>query len=251
MERISRPQAARTPQARQRGGAPIDAGASRRLHWMYWLVIVPFLTDIAETGRLPQSAREWITEAVAGALIVGLVHRVLRQQRRLAELARSDSLTGLGNRRAFDEAIADECARARRLELPLTLLYLDLDNFKQVNDERGHDSGDRMLCQLAVATTQSVRQHVDRAFRLGGDEFALLLPGVGRDQAMAVVTRIRHQLRLADALWQRGPLGISAGAVELERGESAERLLARADAAMFACKRTAKVESGKALSVAS
>src|SRR5262249_20233023 len=156
------------------------------------------------------SAREWITEVVAGALIAGLVRRVVRQQCRLADLARSDGLTGLGNRFAFDQTIPGECARAYRLGLPLTLVYIDLGNCKQVSDERGHDRGDRLLCQLAVAIEYSVRQHVDRAFRIGGDEFALLLPGVTRDQAAAVVARIRHQLRLADALWQQGPLGISA-----------------------------------------
>jgi len=242
---VPRPLAARTT-AWQRGGSPVEASAPQRLHWMYWLVVVPFLTDIAETGRLPHSAREWITEAVAGTLIAALVRRVVRQQRRLAELARSDSLTGLHNRLAFDETIIEECARAHRLGLPLALVYVDLDNFKRVNDERGHDCGDRMLCQLAVAIEQSVRQHVDRAFRIGGDEFALLLPGVQRDQAAAVVARIRQQVRLGDAMWSQGPLGLSAGAVELEPGEDPQRLVARADEAMFASKRVSKVESALA-----
>ena len=251
VQSISRRGATRPAIARQRGGSPTEARPALPLRWMYWLVAVPFLTDIAETGRLPRSAREWITEAVAGALIAALVRRVVRQQRRLAELARSDSLTGLGNRLAFDETIAQECARAHRLGLPLALVYIDLDNFKQVNDERGHHSGDRALRQLAAAIEHSVRRHVDRAFRVGGDEFALLLPGVVRDHAATVVERIRQQVQQADALWHRGPLGISAGAVELEPGESAERLVKRADAAMFACKRNGKPGSAQSVPAAS
>ncbi|HEU5296650.1 MAG TPA: GGDEF domain-containing protein [Burkholderiaceae bacterium] len=242
MEHISRRVDARSVAARQRGGPPTEPAVAQPLRWMYWLVVVPFLTDIAETGRLPHSAREWITEAVAGALIAALVRHVVRQQRRLADLARSDSLTGLRNRRAFDETVPEECARSHRLGLPLTLVYIDLDNFKHVNDEHGHDGGDRVLRQLAVAIERSVRRHVDRAYRIGGDEFALLLPGVAHHQATAVIARVRQQVQQADALWSEGPLGLSAGAVELEHGESPQRLVARADAAMFACKRSGKTD---------
>jgi len=211
------------------------SGNSRR---MYLLATVPFFSDIAETGGLPHAPREWITEIVAGALIVALVRRMLMQQRKIISLARSDALTGLGNRRAFDEALSDECIRARRNAQPLTLVYIDLDHFKRVNDELGHDAGDQVLCQLAAAVRQVVRGHIDRAFRLGGDEFALLLPGSSAAQAHAVVDRIRDCCAGGNGVWRQGVLGISCGSVQLQAGESARDFVRRADQAMFQAKRT-------------
>ena len=242
--------AARSALPGGKAASQVDAPRVRSLHWMYWLAAVPFFTDIAETGRMPHSAREWITEVVAGALIAGLTQRVVRQQRRLADLARSDALTGLRNRLAFDEAIREECARAHRFGSALTLVYIDLDHFKDVNDACGHDCGDRVLRQLADAIVLSVRRHVDRGFRIGGDEFALLLPGVRHPQAAVVLARIRHQVEPMDALWREGPLGVSAGDVQLEPGEQPEQLVARADAAMFASKRVSKTTRGRALPAA-
>ena len=151
----------------------------------------------------------------------------------MLELARLDVLTGLWNRRAFDEAIEDECARARRPRRPLSLVYIDLDNFKQVNDLGGHEAGDLVLQQFAAAIRHVVRARIDRAFRLGGDEFALLLPGGPATQAEAVMMRIRAHCARSDPLWAAGPLGISAGIVELEAREAASEFVRRADTAMY------------------
>lgn len=84
--------------------------------------------------------------------------------------------TILWNRRAFEEAVADECARAIREDQALSLVYMDVDHFKQVNDREGHAHGNQILGQLGAAIAEAARAHVDRRFRLGGDEFALLLP---------------------------------------------------------------------------
>lgn len=206
---------------------------------MYWLATVPFFSDIAEKGSFPHAPREWITEIVAGTLILALVRRMLVQQRKIIALARSDALTGLGNRRAFDETLRDECTRARRSAQPLTLVYIDLDNFKRINDQLGHDAGDQVLCELAAAVRQVVREHIDRGFRLGGDEFALLLPGSSVTQAQAVVDRIRDACIGGASVWRQGLLGISSGSVQWHADESASDFVRRADQAMFEAKRAA------------
>jgi len=201
--------------------------------WMYLLVLVPVVTDVIETGGWPARPREWFTEVSVGLLIAVLVRRILRERQALEALARVDALTGLGNRRAFEEALAEECARARRLPHPLTLVNVDLDHFKRVNDGAGHEAGDRVLRQLADAVRQVVRVNFDRGFRLGGDEFALLLPGSSLAQAEAVLSRIRQACAQADPLWRDGPLGLSAGIAELGDRESARDFMRRADEAMY------------------
>lgn len=202
-------------------------------HWMYLLVLVPVLTDVIETGGWPKRPREWFTEVAVGLLIATLVRRVHRDHAALVRLSRADPLTGLGNRRAFEEALAQDCTRARREHRPLSLVCVDLDHFKLVNDRAGHEAGDRALCQFAEAVRHVVRVHVDRGFRLGGDEFALLLPGSTAAQAEAVMARIRAHCAHAGALWRDGPLGLSAGIVTLEDRESPADLVRRADQAMY------------------
>jgi len=208
------------------------------LLWMYLLVPLPLVTDLIETGRWPSAPREWLTEVVVGALIAALVQRVRREHVALLAMARTDPLTGLGNRRAFEEALDDECVRARRLGQPLSLVCLDLDHFKQVNDHAGHAAGDLVLRQLADAIRAAARARLDRGFRLGGDEFALLLPGGSAAQASAVLERIRIHCGQADAAWREGRLGVSAGVAEIAEQESPADFARRADRAMYADKLT-------------
>lgn len=169
-------------------------------------------------------------------MIVALVRKLRKEQLALLALARSDGLTGLWNRRAFEEALEDECARARRSRQPLCLVYIDVDSFKQVNDRLGHEHGDRVLRQLAAAIERAARARVDRGFRIGGDEFAVLLPGSTAAQAHAIVARIREQCVQSDPAWAVGPLGISAGIVEFEPFETSQTFVRRADAAMYRAK---------------
>jgi len=210
--------------------------AASHLTWMYLLAAVPFVTDLIEKGGLPESPREWITEVIAGAVILWLVRLVRSQHLAVLALARIDTLTGMGNRRAFEEAIADEYARARRWRQPLSLVYVDLDNFKSINDRDGHERGDRVLQQLGSAIRAEVRARLDHGFRLGGDEFALLLPGSTAAQAQAVLARITQHCARLDQVWVDSPLGISAGIAELAANESARDLVRRADAAMYETK---------------
>ena len=131
-------------------------------------------------------------------------------------------------------AIEAECARAGRSREPLSVVYLDIDRFKAINDRFGHGAGDQVLRQLAAGIGATIRTHIDSGYRLGGDEFALLLPSTTKGQAEAVVSRLRSFCAVHDPRWAVGAFDLSAGVVDLEPGEAATALLARGDAAMYA-----------------
>ncbi len=197
------------------------------LVWLYVLVPVPLVTDWIENGALPSSPRGWITEVFGGLVIVALVSRVRRDRRALEALARRDGLTGLFNRRTFAAAIEAECARAGRSRQPLSVVYLDIDKFKGLNDRFGHGAGDQVLRQLAAAIGATIRTHVDGAYRLGGDEFALLLPSTLKAQAESIVARLRTFCAVHDPRWAVGAFDFSAGIVVFDAGRS-RRIAARA-----------------------
>lgn len=115
----------------------------------------------------------------------------LEGERRLIQLATIDPLTGLMNRGAFDQALEREFERAHRYGRPVSLLLLDLDHFKRVNDTWGHPVGDRVLAQVAAAIRGCLR-HVDLAARLGGEEFAVLLTETNAEGAAVAGERVRH-----------------------------------------------------------
>ena len=220
-----------TPQATDRASA--RRGRIGGLLSLYALVPVPLLTDWIENGALPSTWRGWITEIAGGLVIAALVTRVRRDRRALDKLARCDGLTGLANRRAFEAALDAECARARRSQAPLSIVYLDIDRFKAINDRFGHGAGDQVLRQVATAIGATVRVGGDVGYRLGGDEFALVLPATTKGQAESVVARIRSFCAVHDARWAVGAFELSVGIVEFDRLESAAELLGRSDAAMY------------------
>jgi diguanylate cyclase (GGDEF)-like protein len=205
----------------------------RDLRWLFILPFSPLLTGWIASGQLPTTFREWITEAIGGVVILFLVIGIQREHKDVLDLATKDTLTGLENRRAFEDAVAKECSRAKRFKLPLSLLYLDLDQFKLINDRFGHTFGDHVLCEFAEVLMHTGRVGVDRSFRLGGDEFAMLLPGCTMVQAEGLVKRILAACTSRGEHWSEGPLGVSAGAVELKEGETHEEFVIRADKAMY------------------
>lgn len=152
----------------------------------------------------------WRTEAIRiGAIMMALTVFVLavtlflaREIRRraeaedkLEELATTDSLTGLRNRRKFDEAIEIEWRRAVRYETPLSLLMIDADHFKSYNDTYGHQAGDQVLVGIAICISDTVRRAGDCAARYGGEEFAALLPGQTSADAMMIAETIRRKVQ--------------------------------------------------------
>ena len=152
------------------------------------------------------------------------VRELTDEVRVLSGLARTDPLTGLANRRAWDEHLARELARARRRHEPLAVALMDLDDFKLLNDVHGHQEGDRVLVAAATGWLGQLRE-ADLLCRWGGDEFAVLLPNCPAGEADVVVARLV-------AATPRGQ-ACSAGVAAWDGEESAEALLARVDRALY------------------
>jgi diguanylate cyclase (GGDEF)-like protein len=146
---------------------------------------------------------------------------------RLESMARTDDLTGLPNRRAWDEELPREMLRAKREQRPLCVAMIDLDHFKEFNDERGHQAGDRLLKQAAAAWGMELRG-TDVLARYGGEEFALALPGCTPEQSMAVAERLRAVMPEGETC--------SIGIAEWDGLEEPSSLLGRADAALYEAK---------------
>lgn len=155
----------------------------------------------------------------------------------LAQIAHTDSLTELANRRYFELRLGEELQRAQRTERPLTLILLDVDGLKRTNDDLGHAAGDDLLRAVAAVLRGQARG-IDVAARIGGDEFALILPETGRDGAQALLDRLNHSA--ADQRVHDHLPSFSAGlAVYPDDGTTAEALMVHADAALYDDKRTA------------
>jgi len=155
----------------------------------------------------------------------------------LRNLAMIDPLTGLYNRRFAEQRLASEVARSERRGHPLTVLALDLNNFKEINDTYGHPAGDLVLQEFASRLNKVIRGS-DLAVRLGGDEFLVVLPECTLDQLKLVMERLcSFEL---DWQGQKIPVTFSAGWKDYEMGDRPEEMLARADQALYTSKRAAK-----------
>ncbi len=176
---------------------------------------------------------------VAFATVGVLVAELQRQLARERDLGRLDTLTGLPNRRAFCERGEPLLALARRARRPITLAYVDLDNFKQVNDERGHREGDRVLI-LTAEVLRAVCRSTDLVGRLGGDEFVVLLPDTGADAAGVALERV--QTAFAAAMEAGGyPCTASIGAAAYSGAPATlEAAIHDADEVMYRAKTVGK-----------
>jgi diguanylate cyclase (GGDEF)-like protein len=176
------------------------------------------------------------TLVVSGALIGSQRNHVDRLIGRLSDAARTDSLTGLLNRRGFEELFETELERARRSDRPLSVIVGDLDAFKTVNDRYGHAAGDRALERLSEIL-QSVKRRIDTAARIGGEEFAIIAPDTDHHAAYILAERMRREVR--DTFKSEPfPLTISLGIATFPRhGAKAESLIGDADEALYAAKK--------------
>jgi diguanylate cyclase (GGDEF)-like protein len=187
-------------------------------------------------GMFTGSALHALTFIMLLAVTISSSFAFLVMQRRRGEediryLAMYDGLTGLYNRRAFLELAGRELSRAQRAGMPTAALMIDLDHFKQVNDQRGHAFGDRVLATFAGRLRDAVRT-ADIPGRYGGEEFCVLLPGAEREEAAAVAERVRRAA---------GSPSVSIGvAVSARSGRGIDELLADADAALYRAKKAGR-----------
>ena len=173
-----------------------------------------------------------------------MFRRLFLSRRQEREQALTDPLTGLGNRRYFDERGDGVLALARRRGRPFSVLMIDIDHFKRVNDQHGHAVGDEVLRALGNALKASLRGG-DVCGRLGGEEFAVALPDEDREGAAATAERLRHALeRLgASSAAARGPIEVTVSigvAAYPEDGDALEALLRRADKRLFRAKQSGR-----------
>ncbi len=160
----------------------------------------------------------------------------LATQSRLAEMAEKDGRTGLFRHHVFCARLEAAIVRARRNRQPVTLLFLDVDNFKQCNDRHGHQTGDAILTALGGIITRHIRSDRDDGFRYGGDEFAILLSGEADPTGLRVCERIREDY----AKLERHGTSLSIGVAELKEGMSGQDLVRAADDALYAAKAQGK-----------
>ncbi|HZI11267.1 MAG TPA: diguanylate cyclase [Myxococcus sp.] len=214
-------------------------------------VPVIFLTGDADEATLEKclelGAVDFIHKPASARELLARIDRALRQseqQRRLQILAQTDALTGLANFRALTVRLEEEFRRATRYQYPLSVVIIDLDHLKAINDGMGHDVGNRAILALASQLKGNLRES-DFAARFGGDEFVALLPHQTAAEAAVFAERIRAGLRTVGVQKSDGrpaPFGLSVSVGIADHGvegqkESVEALLKAADAALYEAKR--------------
>jgi diguanylate cyclase len=156
--------------------------------------------------------------------------------------ARLDPLTGLANRRSFDERFALEIARRQRAEALGVIVIWDIDNFKSINDTYGHRAGDRVLQNVAACLKSGARRACDLAARIGGEEFATLLDGIGAAEALKIADDVRAAVQGLRFHFRGAPVRVtvSCGITEIKSPDTADGAFDRADSALYRAKRGGK-----------
>jgi len=208
--------------------------------------IAPVLKDVVGATRNmahdSQTARDTLqgmkkkVEATEAELI-----KLHQELDRVSVLARHDSLTGALNRQGLDEAVNREVSKVKRMDTPLCVAMLDIDNFKKLNDTLGHATGDMALAHLSSVTREVMRPQ-DTLARYGGEEFVILLPDTPLDKGIEAMTRLQRELtkRFFLAGAEKVLITFSAGVAQLVTGETGAQAIKRADQAMYLAKRAGK-----------
>jgi len=208
-------------------------------------ILVSFLSAIiliiADHAGLTVSSGNFISylnnifRLIIYLIITYIVSELKTSLEKQKELARSDALTSIANNRAFYETAEMEFNKAKRHGFPISVIYLDLDNFKAVNDSMGHSSGDMLLKLVSKTLTNSVRT-VDLVARLGGDEFAILLSQTGTESAFVVAKKVREMILniMENNKW---PVTASIGIVTFYKPPgSVDEMIKKADELMYSAK---------------
>src|SRR6058998_1422834 len=209
-------------------------------------VAVPLPGETAQLGLLtiftratePTFGEPQVSELEQLALRAGPAIENARRFREARQLADLDALTGLHNRRYFHETLAREVARAQRYQRRLSLVIVDVDGFKEINDRIGHLAGDAVLAEIADRIRQVVRS-ADIPCRVGGDEFAVIVPEVEVGQARQLVGRIQRAVT-AQPIARAGRVRVSAGVADIQPNDSPTSLFERGDESLYAAKHAGK-----------
>jgi diguanylate cyclase (GGDEF)-like protein len=176
-----------------------------------------------------------IIESLAGSLVYPLRNALLYKQ--AVNMASMDPLTGVGNRNALEKAIAREQNLAERYNTPFSMLMIDIDLFKGINDKYGHSAGDLTIQNVSQTTLDVIRQS-DQLFRYGGEEFVVLLNNSDKNNASFMAERIRQSIEQAVILSDVGPIKVtvSIGVAHFDKKECMDKLFNRADRALYVAK---------------
>ena len=221
------------------GAAHPPRRALPHLAVMLVALALPLIYEDTSGDTVQDMAAEALILLVLGALLTAYQAGIRRQRAGLEagaaverRLARVDELTGLGNRRAFDEAVTVESVRASRERVPLSVGLVDVDNLRAINDGYGHVEGDSALRDVSRAMERALRGG-DRCFRWGGDEFVVVMPGTELETAGQVIERMAEEVGEACRAPDGRPIGLTWGVARLDSGGTAEDLLAAADLALL------------------
>lgn len=234
-----------------------------------WITFLLYIMTVTRIEPMPEPVMINSSVVLFSAVIISLIAnyqmeydlRVNYLRERLKEIARirleksrdelehlstSDELTGLANRRSFDARLAKEWAMASDYRLPLSLLFLDVDDFKAYNDHYGHQAGDECLRSIAAVIGNRVRRSVDLCARYGGEEFVVLLPNTSLQNAISIAENIRTAVEKAEITHEYSRVGpqvtisIGVASVVPEEGFDRNILVERADKALYQAKETGR-----------
>ncbi|MFD2111710.1 diguanylate cyclase [Thiorhodococcus fuscus] len=208
-----------------------------RIHTTMGVMLIIFaLAMTASSARVHRLARETAELRLK-------LSQAIEEQLTLNSMAHLDPLTGLGNRRLFDESLNDEWKRALRTGNRFSLIMADIDYFKRYNDRLGHLAGDACLTSVAEAMASVAKRPGDRVARIGGEEFAFLLPNTPSEDALGIAEQVRHRIEALRIKHPNSPIAnhvtISLGVAELipNPGRVPSDLIEAADTALYAAKR--------------
>jgi len=238
-------------QAVMRNGERIDVGPDAGEDWIETEAAQLFMTHDSD---IPMFDGRWLRQRTrlaadgSALVVVSDITSMKHSEERLTQLAMkmkgladTDALTGIANRRVFNEAISEEFARARRAESALSLLLIDVDHFKAYNDTYGHLEGDNCLRMIGEVLRSIAKRPCDLAARFGGEEFAILLPGTDRDGAVRLAKMLRsalHRRAIPHSESSKTIVTVSIGVANiLDRFATPAELVAAADRALYAAKK--------------
>ncbi|ALS99690.1 sensor domain-containing diguanylate cyclase [Lacimicrobium alkaliphilum] len=194
------------------------------------LVIFPMVFAEIDLVRL---ASFYLTISATVGFTFVFALRMRQQQQQLIQLATTDALTGAGNRRALEECLLEAVAQYRRVPVSMSLILLDLDNFKAFNDEYGHEEGDKILIEVTSIIRRRIRR-TDKVFRFGGEEFVIMAINTKLNEAAKLAEELRKEI--AGAQISHKNVTISLGVAEYQGNETGFEWLGRADKAMYQAK---------------